>query len=141
MSTAPATHTSAAADTRHARRVSLRAWGWAAHVVLIAVAAVALAVPAMTYDAPLAGYAGSDAETAMSQIDRSDNATNVPVWEAAYAAEFPGCAETLPAGVIPATVIEVTIDADVRRVTFSDASQRIDDDNPWNHGWIVGQCR
>ena len=61
-------------------------------------------------------------------------------WSATLAAQFPGCAASLPKGVIPSEGVEVRSGFPVR-VGFDDAWKRTHDADDSNNGEVIAACR
>lgn len=105
---------------------------------LAAGALVAVSVAGLTHEAPTGSFVGTDADRALMHQGKP---SNVPAWETDYAERFPGCVESLPAGVIPSTVVAVDLSGDVARVPFDHAWAVNHDGNLATNVWVVGSCR
>lgn len=96
-------------------------------------AAVALAVPAYTWEAPDAGWHGID------QVDRSKVPANIPTWTPALQRQFPAFQAIADlAGQVPSQVIAVDLFAEPRVMDFQTAWDRTHDDTRANDVWVVG---
>lgn len=107
------------------------------HKVLIPLAVLAaLAVPALTHNAALAGWVGTPGGA--TQI-REDLPHNIPVWTKADAKRFPGCQPLDPTitdyGLVDWVVVRV--DATHERWSFG----RMIEKDPRITVWTIGYCR
>lgn len=93
--------------------------------------AAALAIPALTHDAPLGGWTGLDANTETMPI-------NVPEWSATYAEEFPGCTDRKTA--TPTDLVVVDQRGEAARVAFDVAWNRGHNAEPADDVFVVGWC-
>jgi len=94
-------------------------------VLLATLFAVAVAVPAMTADAPTGGWVGFDAV--------ADRDAAAPSWaDVTFPERLPGCTGRTDAGLADRVVI--LEDGDVERWTFG---QVADSDRRF---WVVGSC-
>lgn len=108
------------------------------HTTLLAVAfAGAVMASAVTHAAPVGSFVGERGDSARMVAEKP---VNVPVWGHEHAEQYPGCAPTLPEGVIPATVVAVDLTGEVSRMAFDKAWTATHNDNAADNVWIVGMC-
>lgn len=101
----------------------------------LAVALVlAFLIPAITHDAPMGGWVGSQ-----GRIDTlPTSAPNAPEWQPEYAAQFPGCTghKTDTAG----DLVVYTLRGDLKRVDFGTAWERSHNTDDADDVWVIGWC-
>jgi hypothetical protein len=108
----------------------------AANLVLPAMFAAAVAIPAMTYAAPEAGWSGNEVQRDMATSARPDA---TPTWDREAAEAFPRCEGTRE-GVFYPVVVVVTMGGDLARMSFDEAWGRGESVERADDVWVVGGC-
>lgn len=108
----------------------------AASLVLPAMFAATVAIPAVTHAAPEAGWSGNEVQRDMATSARPDA---TPTWDRDAAQAFPACQATRE-GVFYPVVVVVTMSGDLARMSFDAAWERGANDEPADDVWVVGGC-
>ena len=108
----------------------------ASSLALPAMFAAAVAVPAMTHDAPEAGWSGNEVQREHAANVR---ATALPEWDREAEQAFPACGPTRE-GVFYPVVVVVTTGGDLDRMSFDEAWERGESAERADDVWVVGGC-
>jgi hypothetical protein len=111
----------------------------AARLVLPVMFAAAVAVPAMTHEAPEAGWNASPVEGIGYESMTQAKPANLPTWDREASAAFPKC-EANREGVLYPVVVVVTMGGDLSRMSFDEAWGRGTNDERADDVWVVGGC-